>query len=189
MLRAESTLHPAGAALVSDRLLSRRLRCGFGASICGRRPGRLGRRFPSDANDLQSVPRAAGQSSQRRHISEPGLAGRRLTIRQRSDAPAPFWVADDAVVSMMAPPSPIITVNGSTSGGRRRTARTSVFLLTRSISRLMKPVADRPPSARRGFGAVRSMTAYMRSMFQHLGSSDSSSCRLSRNEAVMARQI
>jgi hypothetical protein len=40
-----------------------------------------------------------------------------------------------------------------------------------------------------GFGAVRSMAAYMRSMFRRLGASDSRSCRLSRNEAVMARQI
>ena len=40
-----------------------------------------------------------------------------------------------------------------------------------------------------GFGAVRSMAAYMQSMFQQLGLSDPGTCRLSRNEAVMARQI
>ena len=33
------------------------------------------------------------------------------------------------------------------------------------------------------------MAAYMRSMFQRLGPSDPGTCRLSRNEAVMARQI
>jgi len=42
-----------------------------------------------------------------------------------------------------------------------------------------------------GFDAVRSMAAYMpqRSMFQQLGRSDPGICRLSRNEAMMARQI
>jgi hypothetical protein len=36
---------------------------------------------------------------------------------------------------------------------------------------------------------MRSMAAYMRSMFQQLGPSDPGIWRLSRNEAVMARQI
>ena len=39
---------------------------------------------------------------------QPGLGGRGLTIRQQGNYPAPFRVADDAGVSVIAPPSPII---------------------------------------------------------------------------------
>jgi hypothetical protein len=42
-------------------LLARQLRCGSGALICGGRRGMSGWRSPSDANDLQPVPRAAEQ--------------------------------------------------------------------------------------------------------------------------------
>jgi hypothetical protein len=43
--------------------------------------------------------------------SEPGLGGRRLTIRQQGDDPASFQVADDAGVSVIASPGPIINAD------------------------------------------------------------------------------
>jgi hypothetical protein len=42
---------------------------------------------------------------------EPGLGGRGLTIWQQGDDPAPFQVADDARVSVIAPPGPIINAD------------------------------------------------------------------------------
>jgi hypothetical protein len=42
---------------------------------------------------------------------EPGLGGRGLTVRQQGDHPAPFQVADDAGVSVIAPPGPIINAD------------------------------------------------------------------------------
>jgi hypothetical protein len=52
-----------------------------------------------------------GDDSDRGMSSEPGLGGRGLTIRQQGDDPAPFQFADDAGVSVIAPPSPIINAD------------------------------------------------------------------------------
>jgi hypothetical protein len=49
-----------------------------------------------------------GDDRDRRMSSEPGLGGRRFTVRQQRDDPAPFQVADDAGVPVIAPPGPII---------------------------------------------------------------------------------
>jgi hypothetical protein len=50
---------------------------------------------------------------------EPGLGGRRLTIWEQADDPAPFQVADDAGVSVIAPPGPIINADNLERVGRR----------------------------------------------------------------------
>jgi len=54
--------------------------------------------------------------------SEPGLGGRGLTIRQQRDDPAPFQIADDAGVSVIAPPGPIIDAYNPERVGRRAAA-------------------------------------------------------------------
>jgi hypothetical protein len=51
----------------------------------------------------------AGDDRDRGMSGEPGLGGRGLTIWQQGDDPAPFQVADDARVSVIAPPGPIRT--------------------------------------------------------------------------------
>jgi hypothetical protein len=92
-----------------------------------------------------------GYDCDRGMSSEPGLGSRGLTVRQQRDYPASFQVADDAGVSVIAPPSPIINANNPERINRRAgTApdRKSVSLLTGSISRFAKPAAGRPPSAR-----------------------------------------
>jgi hypothetical protein len=50
---------------------------------------------------------------------QPGSGCRGLTIRQQSDYPAPFQVADDAGVSVIAPPGPIIDADNLERVGRR----------------------------------------------------------------------
>jgi hypothetical protein len=50
----------------------------------------------------------AGDDPDGRMRGEPRLGGRRLTIGQKRDNPAPFQIADDAGVSMVSSPSPII---------------------------------------------------------------------------------
>jgi hypothetical protein len=54
--------------------------------------------------------------------SEPGLGGRGLAIRQQGDDPAPFKVADDAGVSVIASPGPIINADDFERVSRRTTA-------------------------------------------------------------------
>jgi hypothetical protein len=99
-----------------------------------------------------SATTVTGDDCDRGMSSEPGLGGRRLTIRQQGDYPAPFQIADDAGVPVVAPPCPIINADdlrGSAGGRlRRRATRRSVSLLTGSISRFAKPAAGRPPSAK-----------------------------------------
>jgi len=51
--------------------------------------------------------------------SQPGLGGRGLTIRQQRDDPAPFQIADDAGVSVIAPPGPIINADNVERISRR----------------------------------------------------------------------
>jgi hypothetical protein len=50
----------------------------------------------------------AGDNRDRGMSGEPGLGSRGLTIWQQGDDAAPFQVADDAGVLMIAPPGPII---------------------------------------------------------------------------------
>src|SRR5215207_10091356 len=65
-----------------------------------------------------------GNDRDRGMSSQPGLGGRGLTIRQQRDDPAPFQIADDAGVSVVAPPSPIVNANDP-KRVRRRTATAS----------------------------------------------------------------
>jgi hypothetical protein len=53
----------------------------------------------------------ASDYSDRGMSGEPGLGCRRLAIWQQGDDPAPFQVADDAGVSVIAPPGPIINAD------------------------------------------------------------------------------
>ena len=53
---------------------------------------------------------------------QPGLGGRGLAIRQQRDDPAPFQVADDAGVSMITPPRPVIDADDLETIGRRMAA-------------------------------------------------------------------
>jgi hypothetical protein len=53
----------------------------------------------------------ASDDSDRGMSGEPGLGCRGLTIWQQGDDPAPFQVADDAGVSVIAPPGPIINAD------------------------------------------------------------------------------
>jgi len=53
----------------------------------------------------------ASDYSDRGMSGEPGLGCRRLTIWQQGDDPAPFKVADDTRVSVIAPPGPIINAD------------------------------------------------------------------------------
>src|SRR5246500_5575235 len=53
----------------------------------------------------------AGDDRDHRMSSQPRLCGRGLTIWQQGDHPAPFQVADDAGVSVIAPPGPIINAD------------------------------------------------------------------------------
>ena len=73
---------------------------------------RLCRGFAISSTAVTGYDRDRGMSS------EPGLRGRGLTIRQQRDDSAPFQVADDACVSMIAPPGPIINAItfGATNG-------------------------------------------------------------------------
>jgi hypothetical protein len=66
----------------------------------------------------------AGDDRDRGMRSKPSLGGRRLPIRQQGDDPAPFQVADDAGVSVIAPPGPIINADNP-QRVRRRTATAS----------------------------------------------------------------
>ncbi len=52
-----------------------------------------------------------GDDRDRGMSSKPGLGSRWLTIRQQRDDPAPFQIADDAGISVIAPPSPIINAD------------------------------------------------------------------------------
>lgn len=52
--------------------------------------------------------------------SQPGLGGRGLAIRQQGDHPAPFQVADDVGVSVIAPP--VIDADDLERIGRRTAA-------------------------------------------------------------------
>jgi hypothetical protein len=56
--------------------------------------------------------------------SKPGLGSRGFAIRQQRDDPTPFQVADDAGVSVIAPPGPIINAD-NLERVTRRTATTS----------------------------------------------------------------
>jgi hypothetical protein len=60
-----------------------------------------------------AIPSAAiaGNDCDRGMSSEPGLSGRGLTVRQQCDDPAPFQVADDAGVSVIASPGPVINAD------------------------------------------------------------------------------
>ena len=60
-----------------------------------------------------------GYDRDRGMSSEPGLRGRGLTIRQQRDDSASFQVADDAGVSMIAPPGPIINADNPERISRR----------------------------------------------------------------------
>ncbi len=60
-----------------------------------------------------------GDDRDRGMSSEPGLGGRGLTVRQQGDHPAPFQVADDAGVSVIAPPGPIINADNPERVSRR----------------------------------------------------------------------
>src|SRR5215831_7371884 len=51
--------------------------------------------------------------------SEPGLRGRGLTVRQQRDNSAPFQIADDAGVSMIASPGPVINADNPERVSRR----------------------------------------------------------------------
>jgi hypothetical protein len=51
--------------------------------------------------------------------SEPGSGGRGLTIRQQGNYPAPFQVADDAGVSVIATQGPIIGADNLERVSRR----------------------------------------------------------------------
>jgi hypothetical protein len=63
-----------------------------------------------------------GNDRDRGMSSQPGLGGRGLTIRQQRDDPAPFQIADDAGVSVIAPPGPIIDAYNPERVGRRAAA-------------------------------------------------------------------
>src|SRR4051812_5956124 len=52
-----------------------------------------------------------GDNRDRGMSRQPGLSGRRFTIRQQGDHPAPFQVADDTRVAVIAPPGPVINAN------------------------------------------------------------------------------
>jgi hypothetical protein len=52
-----------------------------------------------------------GDDRDRGMSSKPGLGCRGLAIRQQRDYPPPFEVADDAGVSVIAPPGPIINAD------------------------------------------------------------------------------
>jgi hypothetical protein len=56
--------------------------------------------------------------------SEPSLGSRGFSIRQQRDDPAPFQITDDAGVSVIAPPGPIVNANDP-KRVRRRTATAS----------------------------------------------------------------
>ncbi|MDA9424968.1 hypothetical protein XH97_23015 [Bradyrhizobium sp. CCBAU 53380] len=64
----------------------------------------------------------AGDDRDRGMRSKPGLGGRRLTIRQQGDYPAPFQVADDTGVSVIAPPGPVIDADDLERVGWRTAA-------------------------------------------------------------------
>jgi hypothetical protein len=78
----------------------------------------LCRGFAVSATTVASDDRDRGMSS------EPGLGRRGFTIRQQRDDPAPFQIADDAGVSVIAPPGPIVNANDP-KRVRRRTATAS----------------------------------------------------------------
>jgi hypothetical protein len=50
---------------------------------------------------------------------KPGLGGRGLTIWQQGNDPVPFQIADDAGVSVITPPGPIINADDLKRVGRR----------------------------------------------------------------------
>jgi hypothetical protein len=58
-----------------------------------------------------SAATVTGDDRDRGMRSEPRLGGRGLTIRQQGDYPAPFQVADDDGVPVIAPPGPIVNAN------------------------------------------------------------------------------
>src|ERR1700761_2072946 len=60
-----------------------------------------------------------GNDRDRGMSSEPRLGSCGLPIREQGDHPAPFQVADDAGVSVIAPPSPIINADDPERISRR----------------------------------------------------------------------
>jgi hypothetical protein len=76
----------------------------------------LGRGFAISATTV------TGDDFDRGMSSQPGLGRRRLTIRQQGDDPAPFQVADDASVPVIAPPRPIVNANDLERVGWRAAA-------------------------------------------------------------------
>jgi hypothetical protein len=78
----------------------------------------LCRGFAISSTTVASDDRDRGMSS------KPGLGSRGFTIRQQRDDPAPFQIADDAGVSVIAPPGPIVNANDP-KRVRRRTATAS----------------------------------------------------------------
>ena len=60
-----------------------------------------------------------GNDRDRGMSGQPGLRGRGLMIRQQRDYPAPFQVADDAGVTVIAPSGPIVNADNPERVGRR----------------------------------------------------------------------
>ena len=73
----------------------------------------LCRGFAISSTTVASDDRDRGMSS------KPGLGSRGFTIRQQRDDPAPFQIADDAGVSVIAPPGPIINADDPERVSRR----------------------------------------------------------------------
>src|SRR5277367_154662 len=78
----------------------------------------LCRGFAISSTTVASDDRDRGMSS------KPGLGSRGFTIRQQRDDPAPFQIAHDTGVSVIAPPGPIVNANDP-KRVRRRTATAS----------------------------------------------------------------
>jgi len=66
-----------------------------------------------------SATTVTGDDRDRGMSSKPRLGSRGFTIRQQRDDPAPFQIADDAGVSVIAPPSPVVDADDPQRVSRR----------------------------------------------------------------------
>jgi hypothetical protein len=89
------------------------IRCQRSATLYRMRRASFCRRFAILSTAVTGDDRDHGMTR------EPGLGGRRLTIQQQGGNPAPFQIADDAGVPVIASPGPVINANNPERVSRR----------------------------------------------------------------------
>ena len=151
----QSRIYPGGSDRVPD------LAHAFADSVEERPTGVL-HQMPAvgDLNGVRESPLGrhgitaaaiSGDHANLRLARQPRFCARRLSIRQQRDRSVTLQVAEERAVAMVPLPSPVVDVDYrrgvNSAAPRRRTIRSSVLLLTQTLSRCDNAAAGRPPDA------------------------------------------